>query len=106
MTDERGKESGTLLSCISGRARLTLLGFLTGFLLTLGFLLVLNAPVQAFVGKGSSCSSSGCHVNTNASSAFNVSVNGSPGTAVTVGELEVPLATVQPDGTAISAPTP
>ncbi|HZV81465.1 MAG TPA: hypothetical protein VFF53_04775, partial [Geobacteraceae bacterium] len=80
-TSEGGR--GFPLSNISGRARLTLMGVLACSLLVSGFLLLLQTPVQAFVGKGASCSAQGCHVNT-ATSTFNVSVNGSPGTSVTV----------------------
>ena len=72
------------LSDSSGYMQLTLMGVLACTLLALGFLLILQSPVQAFVGKNASCSASGCHVNTNASSAFNVSINGTPGTSVTV----------------------
>ena len=79
---ERGP--GWLLSDMSGRTQLTLLGGMVGFLLTLGFLLVLNAPVQAFVTKGASCSASSCHGATNTAATITVALNGTQGTSITV----------------------
>ena len=73
-----------LLGSNSGRSQLTLMGCLTFSLMVLGALLVLNAPVQAFVTKGASCSASSCHGLTNSAASITSSLNGTPGTSITV----------------------
>ena len=80
---ERGKGRG-LLANMSGHAKLSLLGGLLMCLLTLGFLFVMNAPVQAFVTKGASCSAGSCHGATNTAATITTSINGTPGTSITV----------------------
>jgi len=84
MTSKSEGGTGFPLPNISGRARLNLLGVLACSLLAFGFILLLQTPAQAWVAKAKSCSSASCHGNTDPGVAINVSVNGSPGTAVTV----------------------
>jgi MBG domain-containing protein len=72
---------------MSGHARLTLLGTVAVFLLTLGFLLLLNVPAQAWTSKGASCSSASCHggaATTTPAAVLSVALNGTQGTSITV----------------------
>lgn len=80
----RQKGSVSLLSGREGHVKLTLLGTIGVFILTLAFLVVLNAPVQAFVTKGTSCSAASCHGVTNTSATISTALNGVSGTSITV----------------------
>lgn len=80
---EWGRRRGPL-SGVSGRAKLSLLSGFLMFLLTLGFLFLVNAPVQAFVTKAASCSAATCHGTTNTAATITTSINGTPGTSINV----------------------
>ena len=84
MASKFENEAAFPLLNISGRARLTLLGALACSLLVFGFLLLLQTPVQAFVTKGASCSTSSCHGASETTATLSVALNGTPGTAITV----------------------
>ena len=84
MTSKTEGWTGFPLSNISGRAQLTIIGGLACSLLVFGFILLLKAPAQAFVTKGTSCSAASCHGVSNTGATISVALNGAQGTSITV----------------------
>jgi hypothetical protein len=87
MTRKAQSEAKRLLSDISGRARLTLMGVLACSLLVFGFILLLQTPAQAgltSLNGSNSCMTSGCHAGTSTTGTIATAVNGTAGTSITV----------------------
>ena len=87
MANKSKAEATASLMNINGNVRLTIMGVLTVFVATLGFLLLLMSPAQAWTTKGTTCTTSNCHggaATASPQAVLSVAVNGTSGTSVSV----------------------